>query len=420
MSATRRSVVGRYPHVNPRGWSSGKVDVYVTLARVSVPDISGRVTEVQALEGVNVVELATVLAGPGTGKYLADFGASVIKVEPPQGDPTRRIGWTGDGETDSYVWKLVNRNKKIISLDLKTEDGCDDLWRLLKNADVLIENMRPGKLEALGFGPAELLQRNPRLVILRVTGFGQTGPYAQHPGFATIAEALGGLADLIGAPGGPPLLPPFPITDELTAVVGAFAVMVALRHAERTGEGQEIDVNLLESLFQMMGALVPAYAHLGYLQPRLGSGIPYTVPRGTYRCADGRWVAISTSSDSVANRVLGLLGLEGDPRFNSFQNRSINREALEESMLSWVRARQYADVIEEFRRVDAAIAPILDMQEIFKDEHFAARSMISVVDGIAMQNVIARMSRTPGHLRHAGRPFDADTAEVLEHLEQNL
>ncbi|MER9635594.1 CoA transferase [Mesorhizobium sp. M0228] len=365
------------------------------------------------LDGVRVIELATVVAGPGAGRYLADFGAEVIKVEGPGGDPTRRMGWTGPGETDSYFWKLVNRNKQVIALDLKTETGKENLWSLLLDANVLIENMRPGKLEALGFAPDELLRRNPRLVILRITGFGQDGPYAMHPGFATIAEAMSGFSGLLGEAGGPPLLPPIAMTDEVTALVGAFAALAALRHAERTGEGQTVDVNLLNSMFQIMGPLPSAYAHLGYLQPRLGSGIPYTVPRGTYRCADGVWVAISSSSDSVARRVLALIGHGDDPRFAGFQARSQNREALEAYVAAWVAGRPSEEVLREFRRVDAAIAKVLDMKDIFDDEHFRARGMIAEVDGVVMQNVVAGMSKTPGRLRHQGRPFDADTEAVL-------
>lgn len=366
-----------------------------------------------ALDGVRVIELATVVAGPGAGRYLADFGAEVIKVEGPGGDPTRRMGWTGPGETDSYFWKLVNRNKQVITLDLKTAEGKANLWSLLLEADVLIENMRPGKLEALGFGPDELLRRNPGIVILRVSGFGQDGPYAMHPGFATIAEAMSGFSALLGEAGGPPLLPPIAMTDEVTALVGAFATLAALRHAERTGEGQTIDISLLNSMFQIMGPLPSAYAHMGYLQPRLGSGIPYTVPRGTYRCSDGVWVAISSSSDSVARRVLELIGLGEDGRFSGFQARSQNREALESYVAAWVAERPSAEVLREFRRVDAAITKVLDMKDIFADEHFRARGMIAEVGGVTMQDVVAGMSRTPGRLRHPGRPFNADTKEVL-------
>jgi len=370
-----------------------------------------------ALDGVRVVELATVVAGPGAGRYLADFGAEVIKVEGPGGDPTRRMGWTGPGETDSYFWKLVNRNKQIITLDLKTDEGKASLWSLLLDADILIENMRPGKLEALGFGPDELLHRNPKLVVLRVTGFGQDGPYAMHPGFATIAEAMSGFSGLLGEAGGPPLLPPIAMTDEVTALVGAFAALAALRHAERTGEGQTIDVSLLNSMFQIMGPLPSAYAHMGYLQPRLGAGIPYTVPRGTYKCADGVWVAISSSSDSVARRVLALIGLGDDERFAGFQARSQNREALEAYVAAWVAERPSEEVLREFRRVDAAITKVLDMKDIFADEHFRARGMIAEVGGVVMQDVVARMSKTPGRLRHPGKPFDADTKEVLARFE---
>ena len=370
------------------------------------------------LAGVKVVELATVVAGPGTGKYLADFGADVIKVEPPSGDATRHMGWIGDGETDSYFWKLVNRNKKVVTLDLKTEEARRDLWQLVEDADILIENMRPGKLEALGFAPDQLLKRNPRLVILRITGFGQDGPYAMQPGFATIAEALSGFSNLLGEPDGPPLLPPIALTDEVTALVGAFSVMLALRHAERTGEGQTVDVNLLESMFQIMGPLASAYAHMGYLQPRLGSGIPYTVPRGTYQCADGRWVAISSSSDSVAARLLNLIGLAGDERFRTFPKRSENREALEAAVRDWVAARPADEVIREFRRVDAAVAPVLDMSDIFRDEHYRQRGIITEIDGIKMQNVVARLSRTPGRIRHSGRPSGADTDAIQAELNR--
>ena len=370
------------------------------------------------LDGVRVLELATVVAAPGTGKYLADFGADVIKIEAPNGDPTRRMGWIGPGEIDSYFWKLVNRNKRCISLDLKTAEGKAAFWALLDDANVLIENMRPGKLEALGFGPDKLLRRNPRIVILRVSGFGQEGPYAQHPGFATIAEALSGLASLLGEPNGPPLLPPIALTDEVTALVGAFATLVALRHAEKTGEGQVVDVSLLESMFQIMGPLVSAFAHMGYIQPRLGSGIPYTVPRGTYQCADGKWVAISSSADSVAARVLDLVGLTGDHRFIDFQARSANREALEEIVRAWVKERASEEVIRAFRRVDAAIAPLYDMSDIFRDDHFRDRHMITEVDGVAMQNVVARLSKTPGAVRHPGRALNSDQEQILAQLRE--
>src|SRR4051812_29566358 len=253
----------------------------------------------QALAGLRVIDMATVFAGPGAARHLADFGADVVKVESPSGDGVRRMGWFPPEGGDSYTWKLLGRNKRTIVLDLKTDEGVDALLRLADQADVLVENFRPGTIERLGLGPSVLHARNPRLVILRVTGFGQDGPYASKPGFATIAEAMSGFASINGEPNGAPLLPPIALTDEVTALAGAFTVMTAVHHRDRTGEGQVIDLNLLETMMQLMGALASANAHLDYLQPRLGSGIPYTVPRGTYQCSDGEWVAISTSAESI-------------------------------------------------------------------------------------------------------------------------
>jgi len=248
---------------------------------------------VQALAGLRVIDMATVFAGPGAARHLADFGADVVKVESPTGDGVRRMGWFPPEGGDSYTWKLLGRNKRAVVLDLKTDAGLDALLRLADSADVLVENFRPGTIERLGLGPDVLLARNPRLVVLRVTGFGQDGPYASKPGFATIAEAMSGFAAINGEPDGAPLLPPIALTDEVAALAGAFAVMVALRARDASGEGQVVDVNLLESMIQMMSALPSAAAHLDYEHPRLGSGIPYSVPRGTYRCGDGEWIAIS-------------------------------------------------------------------------------------------------------------------------------
>ncbi len=365
------------------------------------------------LNDIKVVELATVLAGPGVGRYLADFGAEVIKVESPEGDPTRRMGWTGTNESDSYFWKLINRNKSVISLDLKISENKEILWAIIKDVDVLIENFRPGKLAKLGFSSEELLKANPKLVILRLTGFGQTGPYSSYPGFATIVDALSGFSNLLGEPQGTPSLPPIALADELTALVGAFSVMLALRHAEKRGEGQEVDVNLLTSMFQIMGALPSAYAHMGYLQPRLGSGIPYTVPRGTYKSVDNIWLAISCSSDSVSDRVLNLLGLNDDPRFVNFQSRSKNRELLEGYVKEWVGKRTYSEVLDKFREADAAVGKVMSMEEIFTDEHFLSRDMITDVEGVQMQNLVAKLYKSPGNLRHPGRKFNQNSKEIL-------
>ena len=269
-----------------------------------------------ALHDVKVVDIATVLAGPNCARYLADFGADVIKVERPDGgDSLRNLAWRDPRDGEGLWWKMVSRNKRTIALDLKADPDVQLFRRLITDADVLVENFRPGTLERLGLGPDELHALNPRLVITRVTGFGQTGPYRNRAGFATIAESMSGLAAISGEPDGQPLLPPIALTDELTGIVSAFATMVALHHARATGEGQVVDVSLLESMFGIMSPLASLYALTGELQQRMGAGLPYTVPRGTYQCSDGKWVGVSTSADSVAARVLRLLGLADDPRF---------------------------------------------------------------------------------------------------------
>lgn len=361
-----------------------------------------------ALSDLTIIDMSTIVAGPAASKYLGDFGAEVIKVEAPGGDSARRLGWALAEGDDAFYWKIVGRNKKCVTLDLKSKHGALQMRKLIASADALVENFRPGTLERLGLAPEGLLQLNPRLVVLRVTGFGQSGPYAEKPGFATVVEALSGLAAISGEPGGPPALPPIAIADELAGIIGAFSLMTGLWYARRTGLGQVIDVNLAEALLQVMGPLVPAYGHLGYQQPRMGSGLPWTVPRGTYRCADGKWVALSASAESVAARLLTAIGLKDDPRFLSFRDRMDNRDALEEYMRSWIGNRTSHDVIRHLESVDAAIAPVYTMAEVFGDPHFIARQAIIEVDGILMQNVVARFSRTPGRVRHAGRRQSSD------------
>jgi len=360
------------------------------------------------LAGIRVLDLATVIAGPGAARYLADYGADVLKIERPgTGDSTRGMGVPDPVDGTSLYWKLVARNKRCAVVDLKADEGRATILRLVEEAHVLIENFRPGTLERLGLGPDVLLDHNPSLVILRVTGFGQDGPYAGRAGFATIAEAMSGFASINGEPDGGPLLPPIALTDEVTALAGAFATMVALW----SGVGQVVDVNLLESLFQCMGPLPGAYAATGYLQPRLGSGIPYSVPRGTWPCADGRWVAVSTSAESVAARVMELIGFGDRQDLQTFNGRIAARAEVDARMAEFCAARSLADVLAIFEAAQAAAAPIYDMADIAIDPHYAARHAIITVDGVPMQGLLARLSRTPGEVRWPGRALGADTAE---------
>ena len=359
----------------------------------------------QALSGLRVIDMSTVLAGPNCARYLADFGADVIKVERPDvGDSLRNMGWRDPEDGEGLWWRMVNRNKRNIALDLKNADDHALFLHLVDDADVLVENLRPGILERLGLGPDVLLARNPQLVITRVSGFGQTGPYANRPGFATIAEAMSGLASITGMPGGDPMLPPIALTDEVTGLVAAFATMVALW----SEQGQVVDVSLLESIFQIMGPLISVYLTRGEMQERMGSLIPYTVPRGVYKCSDGKFVAMSTSSDSIAGRVMTLLGFEDDERFSTFAGRIENRHVIDDAIEKWFAQHTQAEALAIFEEIQAAAGPVLDMHDIAHDPHYAARDAIVRVEGTPMQALVARLSKTPGAVKWRGRARDAD------------
>ena len=346
-----------------------------------------------------------MLAGPNCARYLADFGADVIKVERPDtGDSLRGMAWRDPRDGEGLWWKLVNRNKRNIALDLKDESGRAIFLQLVDEAHVLVENFRPGTLERLNLSPDMLLARNPKLVIVRVSGFGQDGPYASRPGFASIAESMAGLAAVSGDPDGPPMLPAIALTDEVTGITAAFAAMVALH----SGVGQVVDVNLLTTIFQIMGPVISLYKLTGELQPRLGSGLPYTVPRGVYQCVDGKWVGVSASSDTVAARVMKILGLETDERFTTFAGRMEHRELLQKLMGDWCATRTRDEVVAIFEEAEAAVGPVFDMSDIAKDPHYAARNMIQEVGNTPMQGLIAALSKTPGELRWEGRLLNSD------------
>jgi crotonobetainyl-CoA:carnitine CoA-transferase CaiB-like acyl-CoA transferase len=364
------------------------------------------------LSDIRVLDISTVLAGPNCARYFADFGADVIKVEKPgAGDSLRGMAWR-DPRDGSGLWsKLVNRNKRNIALDLKDAADRDLFLSLLDGAHVLVENFRPGTLERLDLHPDTLIARNPKLVIVRVSGFGQDGPYAKRPGFASIAESMAGLAAVSGEPDGPPMLPAIALTDEVTGITAAFAAMVALH----SGVGQVVDVNLLTTIFQMMGPVISLYQLTGELQPRLGSGLPYTVPRGVYQCADRKWVGVSASSDSVAARVMKILGLDHDDRFTTFAGRMQHRELLQELMGTWCSTRTRDEVVAIFEQAEAAVGPVFDMADIAVDPHFAARNMIQVVGDTPMQGLIAALSKTPGVLRWEGKPNNADRDDIVDH-----
>ncbi len=366
------------------------------------------------LSDLRVLDLATVLAGPGCARYLADYGADVIKIERAGvGDTARNLGWRDPEDGETFFFKGANRNKRFIELDLTDPAGKERFLQLVDTSRVIVENMRPGKMEALGLGPDVLHARRPDLVIVRVTAFGQTGPYRDRPGFATLAEAMSGLASINGDPDGAPTLPPVALTDEVTALAAAFATMVAVH----SGVGQVVDANLIDSMIQMMGPLPSLFLQTGQLQPRLGSGLPYSIPRGTYRTSDDQWVAVSTSADTVAARVMDLIGLGGDPRVATVDDRMVNRELVEDRMSSWTAERTMVEVLEAFEQADAAAAQVYDVGQLCHDPHIEARGTFARYEGYPMAGVIAGLSETPGEVRHGGRALGHDTEAVFAELD---
>ena len=362
------------------------------------------------LEGIKVVEAATLFAAPIAGMLLGDYGAEVIKLEHPRRpDPAR-------GHGEGGLWfKALARNKRLATLDLSQPEGRDVFLRLAERSDVVLENFRPGTLEKWGLGWDELSRVNPKLVLARVSGFGQTGPYAGRPGFGTLAEAMSGFAALNGEPGGPPLLPPLALAAGVAGLATAFAIMVALR----SGQGQVVDTSLVEPLLTLLGPQVSAFDALGTLQPRTGNRSSHNAPRNVYRTSDGSWVAVSASATSIAERVLRLVGradLVEQPWFATGAGRVEHVEEIDAAVAEWIAARPRDEVLAAFEAAQAAIAPIYDASDVVADPQLQALGALARVDGVLMTNVISRLSETPGGIDHAGRETGADTSAVLAEL----
>ncbi len=362
------------------------------------------------LSGLRVIDASSIFAGPIVATMLGDFGADVIKIEHPTGDSLRKVGYRKKGVP--LWWKVVSRNKRCITLNFSTPEGQALLKRLVAKADVLIENFRPGTMEKWGLGYDVLSALNPRLVMVRVTGFGQTGPYRERPGFGTGAEAMSGFAHITGEADGPPTLPPFGLADGVAAYHGAFATMFALyeRDAKGSGKGQVVDLSIYEPLFALLGYQPTLYDQLGVVQTRTGNRSVNNAPRNAYRTADGRWVALSTAAPSIVKRVLRLCGGDAaadDPRFATSEGRIQHIDEVDGIVANWIAARPLQEVLAAFEKAEAAIAPVYDIGQIFSDPQYLARpSIVSVPDEelgmVRMQNVFPFLSRTPGRIRHAG------------------
>ncbi|MFE3603029.1 CaiB/BaiF CoA transferase family protein [Streptomyces sp. NPDC059142] len=372
---------------------------------------------------MRVLDLATLFAGPLAATLLGDFGAEVIKVEhPTRPDPSRGHGPAKDGV--GLWWKLLGRNKRTMTLDLSTRSGRELLLGLAARTDVIVENFRPGTLEKWGLGWDELSLANPRLVLARVTCFGQFGPYAHRPGFGTLAEAMSGFAAVTGEPDGPPTLPPFGLADSIAALATAYAVMTALSGRDVTGRGQVVDLAIIEPILTVLGPQPLWYDQLGYVQPRTGNRSRNNAPRNTYRTSDGCWLAVSTSAQSVAERVMRLVGrpeLIDEPWFTTGAGRAGHADTLDDAVASWMGRHTRDEALAAFERAEAAIAPVHDIRDVMADPQYRALDSVTEVQDpelgpLRMQNVLFRLSETPGAIRWAGRPHGADTDAILAEL----
>ena len=376
------------------------------------------------LSGVRVLDVSTVLAGPLACQILGDFGAEVIKIEhPSKGDSIRGHGPSKDGVP--LWWTSIGRNKRCVGLYLGDPEGAAIFRSLAKTADVIVENFRPGTLEKWGIGPEVLQADNPRLVLVRVTGFGQSGPYAHRPGFGTLAESMSGFAAITGEPDGPPTLPPFGLADSIAGISAACSALMALYHRDaRGGSGQTIDLAILEPIVAALGPQPMIWDQLGLLQRRTGNRSDNNAPRNTYRTKDKRWVAISTSATSIAERVMRLVGrpdIAEKPWFSSAGERSRRSEVLDGAVQKWIAARDLDEVVTAFEDAGAALAPIYDVEQLVNDPHVQAReSIMTVADEdlgeLKMQNLMFRLGDTPGAIRFPGRKLGQDTAEVYAQL----
>lgn len=376
----------------------------------------------KSLEGIKVIDAATLFAGPLAATVLGDFGAEVLKVEHPKGDPARSHGYEKDGV--GLWWKMLGRNKKAVTLSLSTPEGAKIFEELARDADVVIESFRPGTLERWNLGYEQLSQINPGLVLARVTGFGQFGPYSNRPGFGTIAESMSGFAHATGQPDGPPTLPPFGLADGIAALATACAILTALRARDATGKGQVVDLAIIEPIFTILGPQPIAYDQLGVVQERTGNRSNNNAPRNTYRTRDGKWVAVSTSAQNIAERVMRLVGRPefiDEPWFQKGSERAKHADELDEAVGNWISERTTDEVVEAFEEANAAITPIYDIEDIMQDPQYEALdSIISVEDPelgpIKMQNVLFRLSETPGEVRTTGPRLGEHNEEVYKEL----
>jgi crotonobetainyl-CoA:carnitine CoA-transferase CaiB-like acyl-CoA transferase len=369
------------------------------------------------LDGLRVLDLTRLVAGNMLSLQLADFGADVIKVEPPSGDPLR--DWR-DGGYELH-WKTYARNKRSIVLNFRHADAKAALLRLVTTADVFIENFRPGTLEKMGLAPEVLLKANPAVIVVRVSGFGQNGPYAPLPGFGTLVEAMSGFAARTGFPDREPVLPPLALGDMIAGLYGAFAVMTALRARDRSGRGQTIDLTLLEAMFSVLGPEAAIYRQTGVIKQRSGSGSNTSAPRNVYRCQDGGYVALSGSTETMARRIFKVIGrtdMISDERFSCNTARVKNRPLVDEAVGGWFAARTRDEALQTMREAGVTVGPVYTIADALGDAHFRERGIVVEVEdtelgAVPMHNIVPRFSESPGTWRRAAPRLGEHTDVVL-------
>lgn len=376
-----------------------------------------------ALDGVRVLDCSTILAGPLCCRILGDYGADVIKIEHPKyGDGMRGHGHAKNGVP--LWWKEISRNKRALALNLSRPEGAQTLRDLAAHSDVIVENFRPGTFERWGLDPEELRAAHPGLVIVRLTGFGQTGPYAHRAGFGTLAESMSGFAAMTGPADGPPTLPSFGLADSIAGIAAATAALMALRVRDRGDGGQVVDINILEPIMTAVGPAATVYDQTGVIEVRHGNRSINNAPRNTYQTRDGAWVAVSTSAQRIAEKVMELVGhpeVIGQEWFATGRGRAAHVDLLDGYLSEWIGARDRAEVLDAFDTAGAAIAPVYDARDIVTDPHIRATEMVTEVDDpdlgrMLMQNVMWRLTRTPGEIRFTGRQLGADTNEILREI----
>lgn len=373
------------------------------------------------LDGLNVLDMSSILAGPLCATMLGDHGANVIKVEHPRGDDLRNWGGSKDGIP--LFWKVLSRNKRTIAVDLHKKEGQEIIKKLVASIDILIENFRPGTLERWGLGYKELSVVNPRLIMVRVTGFGQIGPYSSFHGFGSIAEAMSGFASVTGFNDGPPTLPSFGLADGIAGITGAFASVSAVIKRETTGKGEEIDLALYEPLMFIIGPHIIEYDQLGIIQERHGNESPRTCPRNSYLTRDKKWIVLSASSESVAKRLFSIIGRPDIfERYPTNRERVLHSPEIDKLVQDWISKKSQQEAVDQLRSEGVAVGPIYDAKQIYFDNHFNQRgSLLKFQDNdlgtLTMQGVFPKLRNNPGSVRFLGPvEIGKNTNEILSEL----